>query len=117
MYVGDVRRRIHDSERLDRALRARNDLASKSAQLAGRVLHELMMLVLFQRRLKLIDPRLAAELKLRQSERQPFPRRVVIAMTPAAAREPYNEAAAAPLITSMLSMSSASMSCVVTDCP
>jgi len=42
---------------------------------------------------------------------------VVIAMTPAAAREPYSDAAAAPLMTSMLSMSRDSMSCVVTDYP
>src|SRR5665213_984561 len=39
-------------------------------------------------------------------EGMPVPRAVVIWMTPAAARDPYKDAAAAPLTTSTLSMSS-----------
>ena len=71
MIVGLRRkRRVHDTERLQRTLRPRHDLILRVQPVAIGVLPEGMMLILLQVRLKLIGARLGPRLKLRGTESQ-----------------------------------------------
>ena len=71
MIVGLRRkRRVHDTERLERTLRPRHDLILRVQPVAVGVLPERMMLILLQVRLKLIGAGLGTRLKLRGTERQ-----------------------------------------------